>query len=666
MRFSELLLLCLYKISLASSNSTHCHAYLGSIDRTSHGSMGPPVPASSPASCCASCGSTPGCASWTFTAPNASGCQLYSDTGVGINQGGSSDALVCGTCGDDDALLQTSNLVDAPFTTGVPLGGIGVGWFDLAPDGGVSRVALNNWHENGVIWNSNHGNATGGTFLAVWRSSGAAHLLQRRPSIVTSVLPSAPHSSASPAFPTMNVTLTPPPGANPAPVVTRAWSPFVPHEVVNSSLPIAVLEVTVDNTHGDRDDVVAVALSWQDVLARALFDANTTQLDAFYPVPAPGLSCGIATSDLMSAMLQAGVDVRNSFPRVPTFVSPLTVTPSGAGAAPLVGVLQASAAPLAPTKFTLQHYVNRVGILAELRDPGDSVSVLPAYAVNSTAAPALWASFAANGTLATGPAFTADTPLYTPGPSAVDAASAIALRATVTAGTSRVFRFYISWYAADTLIVQPGQDNRTYCGSSDYGKFYHGSFDSLESVVAYTASNADSLYAATTAWHAPFAQSSMPAWLSTKVINSAYTLYTQSILTKGGQFSMMEGGMGGLAGTMDQRIVAHILYHKLFPSLDMQELSQFAAGQNADGSITHFDAQIYAGITGTDGVAPLAPGEYNDNTIGWLYQVAKTVAVTGDLSFAARMAPRVPTALAFLRSLRTSSVFPTLISGSNT
>lgn len=514
---------------LALGAASECHAYLGGIVRTSFDRLGPPVLANDSSACCAACQGTTGCASWSFTAPNATGCQLYSDTGLGVNQGGP-DAAVCGTCGDDAALLNTSALVDVPYTTGVPLGGIGVGWFDLAPDGGVSRVAINSWHENGVIWASNHGGSANGTFLAVWRrSSGGAHLLQRRPSIASGILPPAPHASASPAFPTMNVSLTPPVGANPAPVVTRGWSPFVPHDVANSSLPIAVLEVTVDNSAGAAADDVAVALSWQDVIGRELFDASAAQLDAYYPSPAAGLSCGFATGDLMQAMQQAGIDVRTSFPRVATFASPLTVTPPGDGAAPLVGVLQASAAPLAPHTFTLQHYVYRLGMLAELSGPGDSVSVLPAYAVNVTSAAAAWETFAVNGTLPAGADFTPGAPLFVPGPDAVEAASALALRATIPVGGSRTFRFFVSWYAADTLVVAPGQDNRTFCGTSDYGKYYHGHFESLEAVVAHVAANASALRAATTAWHAPFAQSTLPGWLSTKVINSAYTLLTQSI-----------------------------------------------------------------------------------------------------------------------------------------
>ena len=210
------------------------------------------------------------------------------NTGAGINQGGP-DSVLCGTCGDDDALLQTSALVDTPYVTGVPLGGIGAGWFDLAPDGGVSRVAINNWHQNGVVWGANPGGAANGTFMAVWRrSGGAAHLLQRRPSIASPLLQAAPHASASPAFPTINVTLTPPAGANPAPVVTRGWSPFVPHQVANSYLPIAVLEVTVDNSLGTEDDDVSCLLAGRH--RAAAFRCQYDSAGPLLPVAVP-LAC---------------------------------------------------------------------------------------------------------------------------------------------------------------------------------------------------------------------------------------------------------------------------------------------------------------------------------------------------------------------------------------
>jgi hypothetical protein len=40
----------------------------------------------------------------------------------------------------------------------------------------------------------------------------------------------------------------------------------------------------------------------------------------------------------------------------------------------------------------------------------------------------------------------------------------------------------------------------------------------------------------TVAWQAPILQSTMPTFLQFKLINSAYTMYTNALLNKGGHF----------------------------------------------------------------------------------------------------------------------------------
>ena len=632
-----------------------CHGVLGNIAAEN---IGGPVPSQTLADCCAACAAAqPACASWTFTAPGAQACYLHSDTTQGVDP---SSPYASGTCGDDDAWLDplgNGGVADGPVHSGVPVGGVGVGWFDIAMDGGISRVAINNWHQDGVIWDTN------ASFLAIFRASSGASLLQRRPSVATSAaLPPAQRARAAALWPTTNVTLTTSgaPSGN-APPVLRAWSALAPHDVLNSSLPAAWLEVTVDNSAGASADLVSVAVSWQDVIARRLWDANASILDRFYPNSTD--PCGWQTNQLRNTIPW---DASSDFPRVATSARPLAVLPPGGGAR-LQGFEQRAAAPLAPYKLTHQHYVWRVAVLAELSGAEDAVSVQPAFAATPEGAAPGFASFARSGAFGS-PAVFPPTPLFTPG-GGPEAASALALTAAVPAGGSRTFRFLVTWWADDIAAPTPGPgvDERASCGTGDYGKPYHAAFGSLEAVAGHAADAREELEAVTRGWHVPFVASSLPPWLSFKIINSAYTLHTNAMLNKAQRVSFMEGGMGGLAGTMDQRMVAHIVYSKLFPSLDAQELAQFAASQNADGSINHFDADFYAGITGTDGVAPLGNSEYNDNSIGYLYQVAKLWQLRGDPAFLALHAPRAASVLGFLRTLRKSApAFPTLISGSNT
>ena len=121
----------------------------------------------------------------------------------------------------------------------------------------------------------------------------------------------------------------------------------------------------------------------------------------------------------------------------------------------------------------------------------------------------------------------------------------------------------------------------------------------------------------TLAWQQPILDSTLPDWLKFKLINSAYTLYTNTILNRAGSFSVMEGGMGGLSGTMDQRIVAHPVYQKFFTQLDRAELQQFADTQDADGGILHFDGSYFVGLADTNGHTPVPHEKMIDNSAGW-------------------------------------------------
>jgi hypothetical protein len=169
-------------------------------------------------------------------------------------------------------------------------------------------------------------------------------------------------------------------------------------------------------------------------------------------------------------------------------------------------------------------------------------------------------------------------------------------------------------------------------------------------------------------------------------------MYTNALLNKAGHFSAMEGGMGGLAGTQDQRIAAHSFYFKFFTSTDTLELAQFGAAQvttcndiqhfhpnaknkteactqyNAQhGAITHFDANIYGSICGlTAESVTTANGEYEDNTYGWLYQLAKSYQITGNATSVYAQRENIPRAIEHAASLVTSTKYALPGHASNT
>ena len=146
-------------------------------------------------------------------------------------------------------------------------------------------------------------------------------------------------------------------------------------------------------------------------------------------------------------------------------------------------------------------------------------------------------------------------------------------------------------------------------------------------------------------------ESTLPDWYKFKLINSGYVIYTNMILNKKGDVTVNEGGMGGLAGTMDQRISSHPFYQKFFTRLDRSEMMIFADAQQTRGNITHFIGHYYFGMGTVGGRIPTEEGWMIDNTGGWIIQLAKDYEQTGDMEYLRRYAGRVYNGMEFLRSL---------------
>lgn len=91
-------------------------------------------------------------------------------------------------------------------------------------------------------------------------------------------------------------------------------------------------------------------------------------------------------------------------------------------------------------------------------------------------------------------------------------------------------------------------------------------------MVGYVAANRQRIIQQTLEWQKPILESTLPDWYKFKLINSGYVIYTNMVLTKGGDVMVNEGAMGGFGGTMDQRLSAHPFYQKFFTQLDRSEM----------------------------------------------------------------------------------------------
>lgn len=210
----------------------------------------------------------------------------------------------------------------------------------------------------------------------------------------------------------------------------------------------------------------------------------------------------------------------------------------------------------------------------------------------------------------------------------------------------------LAWYYPELKVDRRSDPPEFYwAGGSDYGRYFHNFFSGLSSLVRYGACERERLCAQTVEWQRPVLESTLPDWYKFKLINSGYVIYTNMILNKKGDVTVNEGGMGGLAGTMDQRISSHPFYQKFFTQLDRSEMMIFADAQQTRGNITHFIGHYYFGMGTVGGRIPTEEGWMIDNTGGWIIQLAKDYEQTGDMEYLRRYAGRVYNGMEFLRSL---------------
>lgn len=500
-------------------------------------------------------------------------------------------------------------LKDQCGPSGVPLGGVGVGYFDLAPNGHFTRVAINNWQTalGGV-------NRAPGTFLAVWRH-GHAEVLELRDAPKFGMTP-AKNTVYRGLFPIVHMQV----GRN---VRVLAWSGLVPHDLKDSSLPVAFVEVTVFNPSVNAE-VASVAFSWQDVLGASLRDLARSK---------PTGKINNVYWD-MNKLAMPSEEMHN-MPPVRAWAAPF-VMPGWSG-------FVQRCAPIIPLRATFQNYNDQLTLVCGAQ-PGQVVSLLPSYSL--TEGKKAWRDFVAQGRLR----YPAGNILGRSASVDGHAASAVAATITIPGHASRTVRFMVGWYAPPLRCgPRPGEvHSYDTHNKKQYGRYFQNYFHSPWQILSYAGANARRILSETQSWHQPVLQSSYPDWLKFKLINSAYTMYTNTVLNKQGDFVVMEGGMGGLTGTMDQRLINHEFYLKFFPEIDRRELSLFADNPGPQGQILHFDGDYYFGIDTLTGHTPVPGSWMLDNSGSWLFQLAEYYRETGDLAYLRRYAGEISRVVKFL------------------
>ena len=476
------------------------------------------------------------------------------------------------------------------------MGGIGVGKIELMTDGSFAHFTNNHNWDRPYPWAK-------GAFAAVRAQAGSdapvSRLLRLTSTDEYAGVANIAHTRMQGLFPRAQIAFRD--DALPVQVRLSAFSPLVPHDVKDSSLPVVTFVYTLSNP-GPKPVRASVLLAWPNLLGWGGRDKG------------PYLKTPIIYDS----------------------TSGNTQTPATAGA--LSGLRYAT------TQNYTDYQENTVGeyFIGAHQQPGVAVSTCAHWNADAPT-PAFWQSFTETGQLTSAPDDAAGT------------AGAVAAQVSLAPGQSRTVRFVLVWAMPHFLMMQdnvpdapPATGKHTV--TTDAGHYWQNWFSGAQEIAAYADTNTIRLSAGTEAWQTYLLKSNLPFWLTLKTINCAFPIVTNTVLTKDGKFAIQESPlvMAGAVGTMDQRLAAHTFYTALFPEIDRAELELFAQCQQDNGQITHMDGNLYH-VLGDPHVLYGITG-WPDLSCSWTMQTAQLYRWTGDASFLTRMAPHITHAMDWLKA----------------
>ncbi len=170
--------------------------------------------------------------------------------------------------------------------------------------------------------------------------------------------------------------------------------------------------------------------------------------------------------------------------------------------------------------------------------------------------------------------------------------STVAVRRKLKPGKSFDHGFVMSWCFPNNHARDITDDKREYNPSDRIEGHYYSNFfnDSFEA-GRYLCENRKTLLEESEAFHKAFRSSSAPGFVLDQINSNLNTFFTSSWFTKDGHFGVIEGlsptdSYAGLS-TVDVAMYGGIMYSSLFPKLSLQVDRDYASFQNPDGSVAH-------------------------------------------------------------------------------
>lgn len=491
---------------------------------------------------------------------------------------------------DTGEIMQDGRL--KPWLSGVPLGGIGTGKFEVLPNGAFGNFTTNN------SWDLPVQLAPGSFFAICVKSAsgrGAAWMLRADDTLGTAARYANTRGPGRTVYRGIFPFAELKPVDATMPILARVgmWSAVVPHDPADSSLPVAFFDVELENPRSEPVSV-AVALSFENIIGRGGSarpgdqfggwrsvvhnDAGTTGLVGIYMAPSGAVPAG----------------------RAATFVGDWFVGVESAGVY-VTRVLNWN-----PQSYQVPWWSQFTKTLRLDRRDGKN----PVWGTDS------------NGT---------------------DRSAAV-LCATTNLGPNekKIIPFYVAWYTPNIYMGSGG--------STHVRQAYASRFGSSLGVAAHARANRVRLYRSTAEWWGLVRASNLPAWLKVNALNAASPIVTNTVNFEGGPFAMLAspGDRRGAVGFLGHRAVAGGFLAAMYPGLDRSELLAFAAAQGPDGRLPESLGNIHEDLS----CAPcgMTPTDRPDLAANFIIEAARHSCATGDSEFLGRAWPAMKRAAEYLHS----------------
>jgi len=179
------------------------------------------------------------------------------------------------------------------------------------------------------------------------------------------------------------------------------------------------------------------------------------------------------------------------------------------------------------------------------------------------------------------------------------------------------------------------------------GHYYSEFFNSSEEVARYAQQERSRLLEETTAFHRTFFDSSLPNFVLDQINSQLNTFRTSTWLTRTRMFGVLEGlspvkSFAGIA-TTDVAMYGQIATSLLFPDLDRMTIDIWTKFQNANGSVIH--------SVSCDSTAP-SPSEANGHRLDmpaqYIFMTLRAALWSHDKGYLEKLWPHVKSAFAYV------------------